>query len=403
MPVFQYKARGADGSLKQGETEANSVAQVARELQGQKLIPLEISEAKPAGWLSKELQFGNKVKREDIILLTRQLFALTKSGVPIIRGMGLLIASIKNKRLQEVLAEIIEDLQAGRELAVALAKFPDIFSNVYINMISVGEQTGHLDTAFERLYAYLQMEDKTVKQIKSAVRYPIMVVVSIFSAIAYLMIKVIPKFVSIFGQYDLELPWATKVLIAFSDFMVAWWPYLFSAIGAAVFAFLSWIKTAKGKLWWDEFKVKMPIFGSIIQRATLARFSRAFAMAYGAGVPILQSLSMLALAVDNDYIGNKVNSMKAGIERGDSLSNTAIQTNVFTPLVLQMIAVGEESGQLDKMLQEVAEFYEAEVSYDVDHIADLIQPILTFVIGLMVLVLALGIFMPMFNLTQIAH
>jgi MSHA biogenesis protein MshG len=406
MARFNYKARDAQGRPLQGRLDAVSPDAAAARLVEGGMTPLTIDEA-PAqsdALESARRRLGLGLPGlSDLILFTRQVYALTKAGVPINRGFSRLAESARNRQLGEAVEQIVDDLDSGRELAGAMARHPRIFNALYVNMVRVGEETGRLEEAFLRLYHYLEREIETVNQVKTAIRYPIVVLVVMALAIAVITIKVIPEFAKIYDRFSVELPLPSRVLIGFSEFMAANWWLLLAGLVAGIIAWRRYLATERGRLWWDGKKLQLPIVGSIVLRATLARFSRAFGMASRSGVPITQALTVCSRAVANEYVATKIIGMRNGIERGESLTRTAANTEVFTPLVLQMVAVGEETGQVDDMLDEVAEFYEREVDYDVKHLNDLIQPVLTIALGVLVLILALGVFLPMWDMVQFAR
>ncbi|MCA1799207.1 MAG: type II secretion system F family protein [Xanthomonadaceae bacterium] len=291
-------------------------------------------------------------------------------------------------------------VESGRDLASAFARHPRIFSPLYVNMVRVGENSGQLEESFLRMYQYLSLDKKVRDRIKQAVRYPIIVLIAISIAIAIITLFVIPTFAQLFARSDVALPLATRAIIAVSDFMVAYWWAVFGALGAAFVFFRYWKRTEAGRYRWDKMRFQFPVVGDIVLRATLARFARAFSTMYRSGVPLVQALTLTAKALDNEYLGERVLAMRNGVERGESLLRSAAGVGLFTPLVLQMIAVGEESGQVDTMLDEVAEFYEREVDYDVENLSATIEPILIVGIAFVVLVLALGVFLPMWDLAQ---
>jgi MSHA biogenesis protein MshG len=407
MAHFSYKARDAQGRPLRGVIEAASSTAAAEQLAGGGAIPLEISETRaPAPPGTGGIQLGLGPKRPslpELMLFTRQAFALSKAGVPINRGFSQLAQGTRNPALRRAISEIVDDLDAGRDLAGAMARHPLVFDDLYINMIRVGEQTGRLDEAFWRLFQHLEREVVATNQVRTALRYPMIVIGLIGAAMFLIMWKVIPAFARVYSGFQLELPLPTRIIIGISDFVAEfWWLVILGVIGA-IFAFRHFVQTERGRLWWDSVKLRMPVVGSIVLRATLARFARAFSMASRSGVPILDGLRVCARAVGNEFVGRKVNEMRRGVERGESLTRTAAGTEVFTPLVLQMLAVGEETGQVDDMLEEVAEFYEREVDFDVARLNDLIQPVMTIAVGGMVLLLALGVFLPMWDLVQVAR
>lgn len=273
-----------------------------------------------------------------------------------------------------------------------------VFSPLFVSMINVGENTGRLDQALLQLANYYEQEVETRKRIKTAMRYPTFVISFITLAMFILNLKVIPQFTTMFSRFGVELPLPTRILIGMSNFFVNYWMVMIGAIVALLFAFRTWINTRRGAETWDKFRLRMPIVGGIVNRAQLARFSRTFSLMLKAGVPLNQSLSLSAEALENKFLENRILKMKSEIEAGTSVSVTAANANIFTPLVLQMIAVGEETGRIDELLLEVADFYDREVDYELKTLTARIEPILLTLVAGMVLVLALGIFLPMWGM-----
>jgi MSHA biogenesis protein MshG len=406
MPHFNYTARRKDGSKVSGTLELSSASAVAEHLADSGLIPVKIAErqsrdeSERTGDSMWQRLTRKRVRTSDLILFCRQMYSLTRSGVPIIRALTGLIESSQNPRLRQVLAGVIDGLEGGRDLSGSMAQYPDVFPSLITRMVQVGENSGNLEQAFEQLAAYLEFEKHTREQVKSALRYPSFVVIAIGVAIAILSLFVIPAFEKVFASFGAELPLATRIILAVSDFSVTYWAHILGGMAVAFFAFKRWRKTKSGAYRWDKFKLRLPIIGSILLRSTLARFARAFSMGYGSGVPLVQSLAFTARALENHYIGTKLDEMRNHLERGETLTRSAASLHIFTPLVLQMLSVGEETGSVDAMLNEVADFYEREVEYELKNLTSAIEPILIVVIGIMVLVLALGVFLPMWNLSS---
>lgn len=402
MPRFEYTGRDPAGARVTGALDAGSLDAAVDQLFEQGITPLDVSErAVATAGLRRRLRL-DRPRREDIILFTRQMYTLTRSGVPLIRGLTRLAESTRNPVLAAAIGDIIDDLEAGRELSGALARHPRLFSPLYVSMVRVGESSGRMEEAFQRVFEYLESEKETVERVKAAVRYPALVVIAIVVAVFVLMTWVIPTFARVFERFDTALPLATRVLIGVSGFFAEYWPVLLGLAALGWLGVRAWQRTEHGRLAWDRNKLRVPVIGSILLRATLARFARAFSMAHRSGVPILETMSVIAAAVDNAWITRKVHDMRAGLERGEALSRTAMRAGVFTPLVVQMLAIGEETGRIEDMIDEVAEFYEREVEYDVRNLSTLIEPVLTIGIGLLVFLLALGVFLPMWELGQAA-
>lgn len=406
MAIFEYRGRTAQGDLVTGRLEADSMDAIASQLMNTGVTPIDIREAASTRRESvslRRLLGGDWPHIDEMVLFTRQMYSLTKSGVPLIRGLIGLVETVRNDKLRDALNDIVDNLEAGRTLSAGMARHPKIFDSLYVNIVKVGEETGRMEEAFLRLYQYIDLEKETRKQIKSALRYPLIVVSAIIIAIGIVTVWVIPKFAEIFRNFDIELPLATRAILAVSGFASAYWPVILVAGVIAAFSFVYWKRTEAGRYAWDRAKLRIPVIGDIILRGTLARFARAFSMSYRSGVPLIQTMNLCGRAVENSFLAARLAEMRDGIERGESVSRTATTTSMFTPLVLQMIRVGEETGALDDMLDEAAEFYEREVEYDIKNLAALIEPVLTIGIGIMVLILALGVFLPMWDLVQIAR
>lgn len=407
MPVYRYQGRDSRGELVDGNIESGSAEAVAGQLFSGGITPIDIRETKPTettAFSGLKLTGGKqKVQLSDLILFSHQMYTLTKAGVPMIQALTGLVQSTRNPTMARALVDIAEQLESGRELSVALSRHPRIFPSLIISLVQVGENTGRLDEVFAQISRYLELEKDTRDRVKAATRYPMFVLGAIGIALVIINIFVIPVFAKLFKSFKVELPWATRVLIGTSEFFVAYWPYMLVGLILLVLGLRNYIKTDAGRYAWDRLRLRLPLVGSIITRATLARYARSFSMAIRAGVPLVHALGVVARAVDNAYIAERILAMRTGIERGESLTRTAVASGLFTPLVLQMLSVGEETGQVDTLLVEVAEFYEREVDYDLKNLATAIEPILIVAIGIMVLILALGVFLPMWDLAKAAR
>ena len=407
MSQFRYTGRDAQGGKVVGTLQGVSSDSVASDLLAQKITPLTIEQqAEQTGddvlaTLREKLR-RKRVDLEELIIFCRQMYSLSKAGVPIIRAIAGLAESHRNQYFREVLQAVRADLEGGMSMAVALHAHPRVFNTLFISMISVGENTGQLDQAFRQLSSYLELERETRKRIKQATRYPLFVLAAMGVALVVINLFVIPAFAKVFEQFKADLPLPTRLLIGTSQFFQDFWWLLAILFGGALYAFFKWTETDDGALRWDRIKLRLPIVGGIFERIALARFTRTFAMMYKAGVPLLQTLSINSASVGNRHIGQAILGMREGVERGEALTRTASSSGLFTPLVLQMMAVGEETGALDDLFIEVADFYEQEVDYDLKQLASAIEPILIVAMGVMVLVLALGVFLPMWELSSVA-
>ena len=406
MPVFAYKGRNPRGELVQGTLENVSSNAVADQLFNNSITPIEISLA-PAvrtltggGFLAKLLE--KKIGPIDVLMFSRQMHTLLRAGVPIMRALAGLQESTINPAFAKLLQELRDGLDAGRELSAAMRRQAHVFSPFFVSMVRVGELTGRLEEIFLQLFFHLDFERRTREQIKAALRYPTFVIIAIVAAIVVINIWVIPAFAKVYAGFKAELPFLTRVLIGMSNFMLHYWPLLLTVTVAAIMGLRFYIQTPAGKYKWDKFKLQIPVVGDIVKKATLARFARSLALAIKSGVPIVQGLTVVAQVVDNDYIAQRIVQMRDGVERGETILRTAMTAGVFTPVVLQMVAVGEETGAIDELMEEIAGMYDQDVEYQVKNLSAQIEPILIVAIGAMVLMLALGVFLPIWDLGQVA-
>jgi len=405
MATFAWRGRNARGELVQGQLEATGEGAVADQLVATGVAPVHIAPVAPAAdamdnWWSR-LQ-RSPVTLEDVLVFSRQMYTLNKAGVPILRAFAGLQASAVKPAMAALLQDIRAGLDQGRELSVAMARHLDVFGNFYIAMIRVGEMTGRLTEVFLRLNEHLEFERDVRERVKQALRYPIFVMIAIGIAMVILNIFVIPVFAKVFAGFNAQLPLITRGLLAFSAWMSAWWPLLLVGAVASFVLLRGYLRTPDGRYRWDRRKLRLPLVGDIVLKATLSRFARSFALLSQSGVPLVQALTVVAQTVDNAYIGSRIEQMRDGIERGESISRCAAATGVFTPVVLQMIAVGEETGELDSLLFEIAGMYERETDYSIKGLSAAIEPMLLAAIAILVLLLALGVFLPLWGLGQAA-
>ena len=399
MAKFKYVGRDSQGNTVKGEIEANS-QEAAADLVIQKgILPSELKEVSVTGqsFAVADL-FAPHVNISDLIIFTRQIYSLTKAGIPILRAVNGLADSSHSKPLKAALYDVLDRMHNGYSLSASMGMHPRIFSQLYVSLIQVGENTGQLDRVFLQLSEYIEQELETNKQVKAAMRYPTFVLMALAVAMVVLNIYVIPVFAGMFAKFDAELPWTTRTLLATSSFFVNYWVYLLIAFVGTIAGIKVWLGSDQGEYFWDKWKLRIPVIGSVIERSLLARFSRSFAMMLSAGVPLNNCLYLVAFAVDNSYLKKKILAMRNGIESGETLLKVASSAGLFTPLVLQMIAVGEETGQIDELLNESADFYEREVDYELKNMTAKIEPILISCVAGMVLILALGIFTPMWDM-----
>ena len=394
---FRYRGKDSRGAVQQGSLKAGNQEAAASELMRRGITPLTIKEARQQESVTGKLNhlplFRKNVSLDELIVFCRQMHSLAKAGIPLIRTMRGLAETTRSP-----VEDITSRLEGGTTMATAMQAHPKVFSDLFIAMIHVGENTGMLDDAFKRLSEILELERDTKRRVKQALRYPIFVIVALFAALMVVNFLVIPRFASVFDKLGADLPFLTQVLVGTSNFLLGYWHIMLFAIAASAVFIRQWKETDKGRLQWDRYKLKIPIIGPLLELITLSRFARNFATMLSAGMPVTSALSVTADATDNAWIGDHIKEMRQGIERGESLLRTARNSGMFTPLILQMIAVGEETGSVDDMLNNVADFYDEDVDYGLKRLAESIEPILIVAMGILVLILALGVFLPIWDL-----
>lgn len=405
MPQFTYYGRNANREPVEGKIEAASVTAVADSLMQTGITPVSITEVvqvQEASDVIDRLLGKDKVTPGDLMMFTRQFYTLTKAGVPIIRALRGLELSAQQKSLKKLYAELAQSLESGLELSQAMSRREDCFDPFYIAMVRVGEQAGRLEEVFLGLFEHLEFQKYIKEQVKSALRYPTFVVMAMVVAVGIINVFVIPAFAKVFESMHAELPLMTRILMTTSSFTIKWWPAMLVGAIAAWFGWKQFLKTDAGRLKWDRLKLKMPVVGEMVEKGVLAQSMRSLALVFRSGVPVVQGLSLSAQVVDNAYLTQALSTMRSQVERGDSLLTASQRAGVFPPLVLQMIMVGEESGTLGEMLEEIGQMYQRDMEYGLKTLAQKIEPILLIMMGAMVLVLALGVFLPMWDLGKAA-
>lgn len=409
--LFRWRGR-INGEIRSGQLDANDMRNAQTVLEGQGVVLLALDQADAGTGSAGEFEWPDwmpllgrkKVEIEELIIFSRQMCALSKAGVPLISALNSLSVSSRSKVLAADLRLVIERVESGVSLATAMRQSPETFNSLFVSMVHVGENTGHLEEAFKQTGQYLELDRETRKRIKSATRYPLMVIMAMAVALAIISLWVIPAFARVFQRFKAELPWPTQVLIWISDFVLHYWWVLALLVGLLVYGLRQWLATPHGQLAWGRWQIRLPVLGPIYLMSSLARFARCFAMLYRAGVPVLQALNVVSYTLDNEYIARAVREMQSHVESGESVTRAAAGAGMFTPLVLQMLMVGEDSGSLDEMMLEVAGFYENEVDYDIKRMADNMEPLLLAALGVLVLIMALGVFLPMWDLgTAMRH
>jgi MSHA biogenesis protein MshG len=406
MPEFRFIARDQGGKKISGVRDAQSIEELAEQLQAESFIPLEIQrnqivkEKSKAPALTLPSFFQPKVPAKELQMFCRQMYTLLKAGIPIIMTVTRLVETTRNKQLVQALNEVLVTLNQGRSLSVGLSKCPAIFSNFFVNLIKVGENSGQLDKIFLYLAEYVELEVETKKKIKTAFRYPKMVIFAILIALLVINTFVIPAFTQLFQSFQGTLPLPTRILMGVSAFILGDWYLLLGGIFIVVTGFRYWKKTPSGMYQWAQFKLKIPIMGWIVHRITLTRFAKLFAMVLRSGLTAVEGIDLVGNSTNDAYFAQRIKITSELIARGNTIAGAMTQTQLFPPLMIQMIALGEESGNIDGLLEEVADFYQRELVYDLAHLSEAIEPILLLIVGSIVLVLALGVFLPLWNMAS---
>jgi MSHA biogenesis protein MshG len=402
MPIFNYTGRAHGGEPANGLMEGDTVDGIAARLLASGITPIEITQAKvkdstDASALLRKLGFG-KPKTSDLVLFSRQMYTITKSGIPLLRGLKGLAASTHNVLLREKLEEVLRDLEGGRDLAGSLARHPDIFPQLYVSIIRVGEETGTLEASFRRLAEYMQLDQDMQDRIKAALRYPMIVLCVIVAALGVLTMFVIPKFEPLFAQLGDDIPWPTLAIMGVSSFAQEYWYLVAGGLVAAAMAARRYVRTERGRFRWDSFKLRLPVIGKLVHEGSLARISRSLSISMTAGMPVIQTLRIIAQASGNEYMAERVARLREAVEGGEPISRAAASVGMFPALVIQMLATGEETGDISGLLDEVAAFYEREVDYALKNLSAAIEPVLIIAVGAIVCVLALGVMLPMWEM-----
>lgn len=398
MAKFKYKAKSSGGDYVTGVVEAGSLNEAMADLYQQNLIPIDLKQTADREEFKIKWPFGKRLGLPELVMFCRQMYSLTKAGVPIIKAIAGLAESTDQECLRDSLRKLSKDLAGGKSLTLSMQEQSDIYSSLFISMVNVGENTGRLEDVFKQLADYYSMEYETRKRISAAMRYPTLVILFIAAAMVVLNIFVIPVFSQMFAKFGVNLPLTTRILIGTSNFFVQYWPIM-AGVAVALPILIRWSLNKKSvRLAWDRVKLRLPVMGSIIDRSLLGRFSRSFSLMLQSGVPLNLALSLVAEAIDNKFLEERILDMRRQIEQGNSLSTVTTQSKMFTPLVLQMFAVGDETGRVDELLQEAADYYEREVDYDLKSLTAKIEPILLIFVAVIVAILALGIFTPMWDM-----
>jgi len=400
MANFKYKVRDKFAKSVSGVISAESRDQAAKKLQEMGYTPISIQEAR--GVRPEEiLEKFKRVKLEEINTFTRQLYSLQKAGLPLLDSLEAIVQQTKNKYFRLIVEQVSRDVRGGGSFSESLRKHPQIFDQIYVNMIKSAEKGGAMTEILLRLNELIEQEIDTGQRIKAATRYPMIAFFTLVIGFLIVVTFVIPRFASLYAQFSATLPLPTRILIALNLVIKRFWYLLILAVGGFVFGFITFTRSQRGKPIWDNFKLKVPVFGQLVYMLVMSRFARVTSVLMKSGVPILDVLGLVRNTTDNIIIGRAIESIKKSVNQGRGLSEPMMVSNLFPPIVIQMVSVGEKTGRMDELLLSVADYYDRESDYMIKNLTTYIEPILIFILAVMVLVMALGIFMPMWNLINV--
>lgn len=406
MPSFEYQVKDQGGKDQNGVQEAPDVGTLVSSLRSQGFIIIRVSEVKR----SKSFKVGKgpsrqhgksgNVKLDDLVVFSRQMATLVGAGVPLIQALDILAEQVEKEKLRAILQHIHQEVQGGKSFSDSMEKYHRVFSTLFINMVRAGEQSGSLEEILDRIATYLEKSSALQKKVKSALMYPAAVSVMAFLITFGMLTFVIPKFAEMFEGLNAELPALTRGLIDFSRFLAANWLIVLGGLGGSIFGFFQFIKTPVGGLAWDSFKIRMPVFGPLLLKVAVSKFSRTLATLVRSGVQILSSLEIVSKTSGNRRLELVIHSLMDSVKKGESISGPLEKSQVFPTMVVRMIAIGEETGELEEMLMKIADFYEKEVDAAVDGLTSLIEPLIIAFLGVVIGGIVIAMFLPIFTLTN---
>jgi len=403
MPNFRYRVRDRMGKPIAGTIDAPTLQIAGDRLYQLGYLPINIEEERSTDSfdIAKIWLRFQKVKLEELIFFSQQLSTLYKAGLPLLTGLGSLAEQTENKKLKPILEAVRRQIEGGSSLFEAMSRYPEVFPQVYTNMVRAGETSGRLGESLDRFISLAEREIKTRQRVKEATRYPKIVILSLLIAFAILITFVIPRFAEIFAQFKTSLPLPTRVMIQINTiFHTYWYLVLFALLGIPLLI-RNYLRTEKGRYSWDQCKIRIPVFGPLLLKVALSRFSYTFVMLNRSGIPILQTLEITASTINNVHLAQSITGILRKVREGRNFSDALKESEKFTPLVIQMVAVGESSGTLDEMLMRISEYYDVEADNAIKKLSTYIEPTLILFLGVVVLLLALAVFLPWWNMAAL--
>jgi type IV pilus assembly protein PilC len=402
--TFAYKVRDREGRLVEGSLEAESSELVVNKLRSMGYVPVAI-EREDSSALKKDvkLPFGGKVTQKDVAVFSRQFATMINAGLSLIRALHILEEQTENEKLRETARSVRQDVERGSSLAQALGRHPKVFTRLYVAMVKAGEAGGVLDSVLLALAATIEKQVELKRKIKSAMTYPVAVFVIVILIVSAMLLFVVPMFEDLYSELGGTLPAPTRILLAVSGFVSRFFPFIAVAAGLAAWALRRWINTDKGRVVWDNFKLRVPVFGKLVHKTAITRFCRTLSVLLRSGVPVLESLEITSETVGNVVVSRAVKDTQEAVKGGESIAAPLTKHAVFPPMVVQMLAVGEETGAVDDMLDRVADFYDQEIEATVDALTSLLEPLLIVVMGSTVGGMVVALYMPMFNIINLVQ
>ena len=397
MPIFKYIAKELTGKTVNGVLEYSDKSLLIEALRKKDLIIISIEETAKR----KPIYTGGSVKLEEVVIFSRQLATMVDSGIPLVQALDILCEQIEKPVFKSILSKIKDDIETGSSLSDALARHPAVFSTLYVNMVRAGESSGALDDILDRLASYLEKTNTLQRKVKSSLVYPVVVITMAMLITLVMLLKVIPTFKGIFSMLGGELPMPTRILIFVSDTIRQMFIYVASGIAVMVFALKKYARTSQGKENFDRMLLNMPVLGPLFRKVAVAKFTRTFATLVKSGVPILVSLEIVGKTSGNAVIEKAVESVRSGIKEGENIADPLAKSGAFPPMVVRMIKVGEQTGELEKMLTKIADFYEDQVDAAVSGLTSLIEPLIIGFLGIVIGGIVIAMFLPVFKLTEI--
>lgn len=397
MPLFEYTARNLKGDLVKDQVDLPTRDDVVAHLRKNRLVVVQVRQAPRAPSLPR---FGGGVKTRDVVIFTRQFATMINAGLPLVQALDILAQQTDNKTLASVTRQVVYDVESGQTLADALRKHPKAFSDLYVNMVAAGEAGGILDTILQRLAQFLEKNDAIVRKVKGAMVYPAVIMTVAVVAVAVLLIFVIPTFQNMFASVNLDLPLPTRIVIGASAILKGYWWVIGGVIAAGVFLLNRYYKTTPGRLQIDGLMLRFPVLGDVLRKSAVSRFTRTLGTLISSGVSILDGLEITARTAGNMVIHNAVMESRQSIASGDTISAPLQRSKVFPPMVISMIAVGEQTGGLDEMLSKIADFYDEEVDAAVGTLLSLMEPIMIVVLGVIVGGMVVAMYLPIFDMVN---